>query len=467
MPNLTREQIVEFLRAGTLDRLVGAIEDDVMDAKGEPYHLGGDRGCRELAKDVSAFANARGGIILIGARTERSPLHQQDEIAAIRPFDQSLVHTKRYHDVIREWVHPAPQGVDIRWYESATEVGRGIVAIIIPDQPPTDRPFLIAHSIDDTGRVIDLLVGYAERRRAGTEPARLRDIHVLLRDGRRFDELHRRLDAMAEQFAQAQTAPGHPAPQAALAPAITETELDTRRGRLSMAAELNGRPLFSLAAIPAPAVDFPGFLRQDSPLVKMLDNPSVLRVGGFDMNLSRPTDLVAGQMRRTVKSANAALELGREGALLFIADGDSYLCWGTSERQGRLRINSLALSESTYSFARLSAAVYMQAATHPVSVRYVISLHNMTVGGKAAQLSPGPIGPFGYKFAINPHDAPDSHLIRTSTWDGPAVHPGKVAFRLAREVYAWFGIGENLVPYVAEVDGEHVIEPELIKQTSK
>lgn len=467
MPNLTLEQIVEILRAGTLDRLVGAIEEDVMDAKGEPYHLDGDRGCRELAKDVSAFANSRGGIILIGVRTERSPLHQQDVIVAIRAFEQPLVHTERYHDVIREWVYPTPQGIDIRWYGSATEAGRGIVGIIIPEQPPTDRPFLIAHTIDDMGRVTDLLVGYAERRRAGTEPARLRDIHVLLRDGRRFDELHRRLDGLSEQLAQAQTVPAPPAPQAALEPAITAAELDTRRGRLSIAAELKGRPLFSLAAVPTPGMEFPGFLRQDSPLVQMLDNPAVLRTGGFDMNLSRPTYLVAGQMRRTVMPAKAALELGREGVLLFVADGDSFLCWGTSEQGGRLRINSLALCESTYSFARLSAAVYMQASTHPVSVQYVLTLHNMTVGGKAAQLIPGPIGPFGYKLAFDVHEAPDSHVVRTTTWNGPAMHPGKVAFKLAREIYAWFGIDETRVPYVSAVDGEHVIDPEPIKQTSK
>jgi hypothetical protein len=53
--------ILDILRSGNFDPLVGTIEDARIEAKGEPYQLSGnERQKQELAKDVSALANAGG-----------------------------------------------------------------------------------------------------------------------------------------------------------------------------------------------------------------------------------------------------------------------------------------------------------------------------------------------------------------------------------------------------------------------
>ncbi len=61
-------EILEILASGMFEKLVGTLENEFFDAKAEPSRdLDLDRGKLDLAKDVSSFANWRGGIIVVGA----------------------------------------------------------------------------------------------------------------------------------------------------------------------------------------------------------------------------------------------------------------------------------------------------------------------------------------------------------------------------------------------------------------
>ena len=144
--NLTVEQIKAILDSGNFDELITAVEDEQIECKAAPYQLNEAHQKQELAKDVSGLANANGGVILIGVRTERNSTHFGDEINEIRPFPRNLVDPNQYQDIIRSWIYPALQQVDIRWFPSAVNQEEGIVAIIIPDQIMTWRPFLISSS---------------------------------------------------------------------------------------------------------------------------------------------------------------------------------------------------------------------------------------------------------------------------------------------------------------------------------
>src|SRR5438445_334245 len=88
-------------------------------------------------------------------------------------------------------------GVGIRSYASTAEPNRGIVLVLGPKQPDGERPFLIARIVDaDTGRLREIVFGYAERRRANAEPLGVRDLQELLRAGRRFGEIDTRFDRL-------------------------------------------------------------------------------------------------------------------------------------------------------------------------------------------------------------------------------------------------------------------------------
>lgn len=82
------------------DTLIGKPESNHMDCKSEPYDLTTDSGRFELSKDVSAFANAAGGFILVGIRTRKSTVQPVDVVEAIRPIPADRFNTTQYRDVI-------------------------------------------------------------------------------------------------------------------------------------------------------------------------------------------------------------------------------------------------------------------------------------------------------------------------------------------------------------------------------
>jgi len=81
--------IHEILAEGTFDRLMGIAEDEQLDFKRSPYQLAEDRQKMELAKDISALANAGGGLILIGIETRQDAERQLEEAVQIRFFRSS------------------------------------------------------------------------------------------------------------------------------------------------------------------------------------------------------------------------------------------------------------------------------------------------------------------------------------------------------------------------------------------
>ena len=67
----TREVIKKIIETKELDQLIGLREGLYFDAKEKNgYNLDTSNGRYELAKDVSSFANAAGGLLMIGLNTE-------------------------------------------------------------------------------------------------------------------------------------------------------------------------------------------------------------------------------------------------------------------------------------------------------------------------------------------------------------------------------------------------------------
>jgi hypothetical protein len=467
MPELTPGQIADILESGDFTRFVGAIEGDQFDAKSEPYRLDDKRGKLELAKDVVGFANAKGGIILFSLRTERSSVHLGEEVAEPRPFPRTLVNPERYHRVIGEWVHPRIEGLDIRWYPSAADPNRGLVAITLPPQPDRLKPFLLAHTIDDTGRQRDIVFGYAERRQADTEPLGINDLHGLLRDGRHFSELDQRMDALTATLHTilrlVDAGGARPAPTE---PAISAEELSTRRGKALDALGLEEvDPWFGYAAIPTTAVEIPSLFAGDQdPLVQMLNNPPRLRPGGFDLATGGPSQIVpGGSLRRSMLPGHKTVDVWRDGFVLLAAEASEFLSWGTRPRGGGIRINPLVLSETCYSFCALTRHILQRAEPRPQAIDYTIILRNLNVAGRPAELIPFALGTFDWEFAANIYRAAHADLERTIRSDWPEDRVGLIAYRLVREVYRWFGMNDDQIPYTVILEsGDHAIDPTAI-----
>lgn len=143
MPNMTSGMIIDALARGELDRLIGAAETEQIDFKRTPYLLNENHQKWELAKDVAAFANKHGGVIVVGVETER----QRNEIAeiatAVRPIRKELVDLRQHRGVIDTWVYPRLQCVDLRWYPPNAGEPQGVLVIDIPPQEEVNVPFIV------------------------------------------------------------------------------------------------------------------------------------------------------------------------------------------------------------------------------------------------------------------------------------------------------------------------------------
>ena len=210
--SLKPDQVRAILESGLFDEFVGGVEDEQLECKAAPYQVQHDHQKQKLAKDVAAFANTDGGIILIGAKTQANPMHLGDEITQICPFLQTLVDAEQWQAILRSWIYPPIQHGDIQWFPSAENPTRGLIAIDIPTQATAQHPFLVTRTIDNQGKRIEVVFGYMERRRAHAVPLSVVELQILLRYGFRYDLLHQQLEDIqvtlqglqAERYQEAQ-----------------------------------------------------------------------------------------------------------------------------------------------------------------------------------------------------------------------------------------------------------------------
>jgi Putative DNA-binding domain len=109
---------------GELERLKGCKESDDFEVKSALYK-NGDADKRELAVDVASMANARGGILLIGA-TETSDV--VEDLTPVVFFGEVL----RIYQIVANWIVP-PLSIHIHTIpNSPDDPERGYLLIVIP-----------------------------------------------------------------------------------------------------------------------------------------------------------------------------------------------------------------------------------------------------------------------------------------------------------------------------------------------
>jgi len=342
---LTQTRILEILASGNFESLVGEFESETLECKGQPYGLETDERKLELAKDVSGMANASGGTLLVGFSTTKSATHGEDEIDQVRAFPLTRFNPDQYRQVIASWLWPPLENVTVQVFPSASEPSHGVAAIVIPAAEHTVRPVLVAKTVLDSPRRVELLFGYCERKQVRVTHYDVERLHALLRDGRRldteiregFDSLHSAVEGLRNLM------PSEP-------PTVLPTDVSDRIDKALQAVRLHEEGAFILVAVPRRTLDLRGlFESRNNALVQLLERPPEIRSSGFDLN-SGGNSKIVGRLRRSVAENYRLLEAHRDGVVIFVASGER-LCWGRERRQrDRLIVNQLALVEMTYLF---------------------------------------------------------------------------------------------------------------------
>jgi len=448
-------EVDRILKSGEFDGFIGVLEGEQLEFKSAPYLLDQDAPKMELAKDVSALANASGGIIVIGVQTERNPTVQGDEARRIGRFEEELIDRDRYQKVIADWVYPPIPGLKVAWHPSSAQPKKGLVSILVPSEATAEQPYIVVRIVEATGKISGSVVGYFARTGPAVSPISAPYMRDRLKDGLRFSDLSGQLQDIQVALANLASPRQKPMPTASI-----DIENRVLKGRNSVG--LGESPTFFLASHALENVQFPTLFRsRDTDLVRLLESPPTLRQSGFDLGKDAST-IVAGQIRRTMTPKRKVLEFWKDGFLLFEAAADDwFLCWGMrSTEETGLRINNIVLTEVTYLFCELVLRAYQQATPVPKGLAIELGLLDMTVNGKPCTLST--YYPSEFNVGDGGQKAPEDSGTFRQEFELKGADAGMVAYELLRIVYAWFGFEEDSIPYAERDKGPGRVDPATI-----
>jgi hypothetical protein len=166
------------LRLGRPDALIGTPESSWLEAKSPDYLLSSETEKIKLAHDVARFANADGGLLVLGLRTSR--LNGVDTISRVTPLPMPARQVARYPAIIDAHLYPLVRGLDV--FTVPYDKGE-LLVIGIPAQPQDDKPFLVHGDLGSiTGsKLKGKFVSVVQRRGADAEYLTGPAIHGLLR----------------------------------------------------------------------------------------------------------------------------------------------------------------------------------------------------------------------------------------------------------------------------------------------
>lgn len=459
-------EILDLLENGKLEELKETIEDRSVEFKGSPYRLSDDTAKCELAKDVSALANADGGVILIGFRTCKNNDSALEYVDECRPFDLLLLNTDQYRKVLNDWITPPIPSIEIRCFPSSSEADKGVAAIVVPAIEPEGKPFLVNRTIEG-GRVRGTQFGYYERVHDSIPPTSAETLRTYVRDGMRFAEITRRLDSM-EAFWSNSVLPQTPGPSA--------LDVQDRIIKAEKALDRSSRPNIILASTSANTCTFPDLLKSRyAAIVQLLENPPVLRPNGFAITPSDNTgaaEIIEGRLRRRLARGYKLIELWQDGALITIGPGDDdMLCWfmrsQTNPPPG-LPIRNFVLTEVTLNFCRLAAEIFKHAEPRPTQLRFSLTLNNMTEDGVPCKLSPrDDSGVNSISWGRMPANALEPVISSSFTTDFEGMDPGIATYELLGRLYNQFGFNFDDLPFVQRGGDTNRITPESLFHTLK
>lgn len=225
---------------------------------------------------------------------------------------------------------------------------------------------------------------------------------------------------------------------------------------LATAANLEGKRFFWLSATPERSLDLSRILEsRTDPIVQLIEQPPVVREGGFDLRLDARSRIITGDRRRLVLQNYGALELTIHGRLLFVGHPE-LLCWGREARQTHaFLINQLSLTELVMLFSELASEIYLEAGfSGDVRLGFGVSRLRKTENVK---LEAGPLK--GFRLG-RPETAADSTFEHFVNLD--LKMPDASAAALICSVYNYFGIESDRAPYIKLSDGVRTIDRALV-----
>lgn len=202
------EQLRQLVAQREFSAFLGVEENYHFEAKGaQAYDLSTEADRYELAKDVTSFANASGGIVVIGLKTARSQDSESDKVESLELFAKHDLTPAQLLGIIKEYVYPKIAGISVSWIEDKSQAGAGAVVIDVPNQTDDTRPYLIARVVHDSELLKQIVFGYARRKAADSIPLTIETLIKAMKHGssplsQRLTSLEEKVSTLLEQRPQ-------------------------------------------------------------------------------------------------------------------------------------------------------------------------------------------------------------------------------------------------------------------------
>jgi hypothetical protein len=407
-------------------------ESDYLDFKEGPYQLQEPHQKWQLAKDVAAFANSRGGLIVVGYRTARPANALVEQAVAHRPVPKALVNWDAIRQVLASWIYPPLERVTPYWFPADLTINTGVFVIDVPSQADAAKYFVV-REIDRPDGDFPGAIGIPVRKGDVVSWLRPEAIHHLLRDGlaaRRGGALVAAVDQAALRQTEQRRVEGR------------SEQLETRAGWAEV-------PFIAFHAMPMHAVERPDEFYGNQGLRRALEEPDVLRAHGFHIRTEATAEVQTDGALAAVTDRRAVW-LSPDGFFSAGARADAdFFGWYVNEGADRpLAINPRVLTEFTFEFARFFHAHLRALSENAWSLW--LSLVGMDRDGGVVLVPPiGGGGEFIQHWRGRPGWVPRHALQPTMHRRMDSVgDAGRDAYRLLVELYACFGFPPNEIPFV-------------------
>jgi hypothetical protein len=432
--------VLDKLAAGEIDTLIGIAEGVWLDAKESPYILDTTKQKLELAKDVSALANAVGGVIVLGFDTTKDPTTAAETISAVRRFPLAMIDADRLRKIIHEYVYP-PLDIVVRVYESVEAKGQCVASIAV--EAGASKPYIVSKIIDDAGQNIGAHFGYFERKQDIIPALNAARIQQQLAAGQQWSSIEQRLHAIEANISSWGKS-GPPVKSAGIVGKAREDRLKAAR----IAVQREDAPLAYYMASAEGECDFPTLFRsRGERVVRLIERPPQLRQQGFEIWAGDVSEILQGKLRRNMLLGHRLIELWKDGLFIFIAPGDEdFLGWRMHGFDKPIHISNFVLAESVLMFCWLMKLIFEEADPKPQVLRLTVGFDNLTRPEGPATLSSAPEGRM--RFPGDTRSAPGPSLQVYELVELGDFDPERIAYLLMADIYNGFGYEALSVPYI-------------------
>ncbi|HUD67442.1 MAG TPA: hypothetical protein VMQ17_22865 [Candidatus Sulfotelmatobacter sp.] len=235
---------------------------------------------------------------------------------------------------------------------------------------------------------------------------------------------------------------------------VTGERLLQRAADAKIAAQLSDVRSFFLSAVPVQPVRLNGLYSSKSAEYKAISEPPVYRQMRFDLNVQGPVQYVRGEIMRRVTMEERGVDLWQDGTLIFVGRNDEdFLGWAvrrTSENnQNNLYINNYVMTEVISLFLVLAIQILSSIQQPPERVRVSFGFMWEKTEGSTYELSHVPISPQVGSFQGRKVTA--ENKIFGIDFELKDAIPEVEALKLLKEIYHWFGITDEQIPYVDSI----------------